>query len=81
MRRLCHYCKQPMKRGGTTEPRSATWDHKIPKSRGGKGGENKVRCCRQCNQTKGDMTEAEFSGWLAGGRPNKREYLKAICLL
>jgi len=46
----CFYC------GG--QPNSV--DHMIPRSRGGKGGENLVPCCSPCNQMKGCMTVPEF---------------------
>lgn len=49
-----------MTKGGTKKPRSMTSDHLIPKSRGGGGGANKVKCCFQCNNEKGDRTEAEY---------------------
>jgi len=64
VRRLCYYCRQPMKRSGTKEPRSMTWDHLMPKCRGGGGGDNRVRCCRKCNNEKGNMTEPEYRQFL-----------------
>lgn len=51
---LCFYC------GKLTEGSKWTLDHKIPKSRGGRGPDNKVGCCATCNRTKGSMTVEEF---------------------
>jgi 5-methylcytosine-specific restriction endonuclease McrA len=67
---LCYYCKQPMTKGGTKKPRSATSDHLIPKSRGGDSSPaNKVRCCFKCNNEKGDMTESEYAAFRANRKP------------
>lgn len=52
---FCYYCKKPTI--------MAKWsvDHKIPRCRGGSNlSENKVGCCKTCNQSKANMTEAEF---------------------
>lgn len=61
----CYYCKMPF---NTDDPSSSyywTVDHKIPRSRGGKGGRNKVYACRRCNEEKGARTPAEYRQWLA----------------
>ena len=42
--------------------RRATVDHLLPKSRGGKGGNNLIIMCSQCNCEKGDMTLDEWLG-------------------
>lgn len=53
----CPYCAEPME-----WPRGApTRDHVFPRARGGElTDENKIICCRTCNQDKGDMTLVEF---------------------
>ena len=51
----CHYCKDPL------EIEDATWDHVIPKSKGGKRGSNLVVACKRCNSAKGDMPISEFT--------------------
>jgi 5-methylcytosine-specific restriction endonuclease McrA len=56
----CYYCGVKMTRSGTKKPTSATWDHRLPKSRGGGNGNNRVRACRRCNTRKGSMTDLEF---------------------
>lgn len=50
----CQYC-------GTEEPaKNLTFDHVIPRSRGGKGGfRNIVASCQRCNLRKGNRTPAE----------------------
>ena len=49
----CFYCGQ-MLRG------NYVLDHMIPQSKGGKGGENLVACCRDCNAFKSDLSVEEF---------------------
>lgn len=63
-RYICHYCGRKTKREASTgDPLAFTVDHLIPRSRGGGWKkENLVCACRECNNTKGDMTEAEFIG-------------------
>lgn len=53
----CVYCgEQVTLSAGKPEPSSATCDHFIPRSRGGKNGKgNQVLACYSCNQAKGDM--------------------------
>jgi hypothetical protein len=57
----CVYCATEV-RLSTLGPddRRATFDHEIPKCRGGGDGENLVLACRRCNTAKGDMTGVEF---------------------
>lgn len=75
----CHYCGAPF--GGDPQ-RAKTRDHKQPLSRGGANSpDNIVAACYLCNHTKGNMTDLEFRAWISIGRPNKRDYLKAIGLL
>lgn len=66
---------------GGSPQQMATREHKIPKSRGGGDGVNVVWACYQCNETKGNMTDAEFLNWIALGRPNKAKYMKSIGLV
>jgi hypothetical protein len=76
----CHYCRRPLGQDGPEGTK--TRDHKQPLSRGGSNhASNIVACCDKCNQTKGHMTEAEFFGWIARGRPNKFSYMREIGLL
>lgn len=58
----CYYCNARVIDVATKEhPKAATLDHKQPTSRGGTDADdNTVLACYQCNQAKGDMTEAEF---------------------
>lgn len=50
----CYYCGIP------TEFEEWTLDHMQPLSRGGGNGENRVGCCYNCNNAKGNMTLEEF---------------------
>lgn len=67
---VCHYCDWPIvdphsiadKKVRDCDPLLATWDHRTPKSRGGKRGHNEVLACYTCNQRKGNRSEAEFMG-------------------
>lgn len=63
----CYWCKRPMSLDGRNEGASATRDHLIPRSRGGKNfmrvpgsKKNRKRCnvvaaCRDCNSCRGNM--------------------------
>jgi 5-methylcytosine-specific restriction endonuclease McrA len=74
----CYYCRAPLD-GNNPQTGRKTLDHKQPKSRGGTDDPaNVVPCCYLCNHTKGHMNEIEFKTWISIGRPNKREYLKAL---
>lgn len=74
-RRLCHYCRVGMTKRGSRDPRSATIDHIIPKSRGGDSSPiNKVECCRKCNNEKGNFTGAEYLSWIKAGKPNREVF-------
>jgi len=48
----CHYCKRTMVDPRRRANLSATRDHVIPKCLGGR---KTVKCCRHCNNLKGDM--------------------------
>ena len=48
----CAYCGCRFTGDGE---RRSTLDHRIPKSRGGKGGANLVPACLSCNQKKADQ--------------------------
>ena len=53
--RRCYYC------GDVLTRRSASIDHKFPRSRGGsEETENKCLCCKACNHKKDDLTVEEF---------------------
>ena len=53
--RYCFYCGKKLSR------RIATKDHVIPKSKGGGDSyQNIVNCCRDCNESKGNLLPNEF---------------------
>lgn len=61
----CYYCQRRLlkphpEQPHPTSPLSATLDHVVPKSRGGKRGNNLVLVCRDCNELKGDLSDYEF---------------------
>lgn len=62
----CHYCGQHVQTAakGVEKRLWATVDHKVPRSRGGKGGDNKVTACMPCNSRKKDRTAEEYIAWL-----------------
>ena len=51
----CHYCGTKDLAGSIFE-----YDHYLPKSKGGQGGENLVLCCRSCNSKKKNMHGDDF---------------------
>jgi len=68
----CQYC------GGRFAAEDLTYDHIIPKSRGGKTKwENIVTCCVDCNRRKGGRTPAEASMQLIR-QPNRPTWVPAI---
>lgn len=69
----CAYCGHPMRRRGVGET-SATKDHIVPKSHGGRF--VKIPACRKCNQAKADMSLHAFleSGYFAEIRKHKHKY-------
>ena len=68
-----------MTKRGSKEPRSATVDHIIPKSRGGTNSPiNTVLCCRKCNNEKGNFTGVEYRDWIKAGRPNREVFKSNI---
>lgn len=62
----CYYCGDPLvygklKYGDKVPPNMKTRDHRIPKSKGGKGlPNNQVDCCFACNTHKNDLSEMQF---------------------
>lgn len=61
----CFYCHVRMEKKGEG-PRSATLEHRIPLSRGGRHSRvNTVAACGACNTLKGDKTDEEFAFVLA----------------
>jgi 5-methylcytosine-specific restriction endonuclease McrA len=68
----CQYC------GETFPPEDLTYDHVIPRSRGGKTQwSNIVTCCIQCNRKKGGRTPKE--AWMRLIRkPSRPKWLPAL---
>ena len=60
---ICHYCgRKTLRNVPDSHPLAFTVDHLTPRSRGGGWKrENLVCCCRECNNSKGDMTAEEFT--------------------
>lgn len=74
----CQYCgvKPPSKRAALKwmEQKSLTFDHIIPRSRGGKTTwENIVTACYECNRKKGNKSLEEL-GWRLKKRPDKPDW-------
>ena len=68
----CGYCRKAY----PTE--DLTFDHVVPRSRGGKTSwENIVTCCIGCNTAKANRTPAE-AGLTLASRPRKPKYLPAV---
>jgi 5-methylcytosine-specific restriction endonuclease McrA len=68
----CQYC------GGRFSPTDLTWDHVIPKARGGRTEwENIVTCCIDCNRKKGGRKPSEASMTLIR-KPKMPEWLPII---
>lgn len=68
----CQYC------GDRFPTEELTYDHVIPKSRGGKTRwENIVTCCVECNRRKGGQTPSEASMKLIR-EPHKPDWVPAI---
>ena len=69
----CQYCgaRPPSKRAALKwmEDRALTFDHIVPRSKGGKTTwDNIVTCCHDCNKRKGNRTPEEM-GWKLKKRP------------
>lgn len=63
--RECHYCGRLTWRGMKCPPNcraDAAWtrDHKVPKSEGGRGGDNLVVACQRCNMAKNSGDYSDF---------------------
>ncbi len=74
----CQYCgtKPPSKRAAIRwmEEKALTFDHIIPKSRGGKTiWENIVTCCQNCNGKKRDRSPAQL-GWKLKQQPKRPKW-------
>jgi len=68
----CQYC------GKRLAPEELTYDHVIPRSKGGKTEwENIVTCCPECNRKKGGRTPAE-AGMKLLKKPTRPKWLPAI---
>jgi 5-methylcytosine-specific restriction endonuclease McrA len=68
----CQYC------GARKPTEDLTFDHVIPRSRGGRTcWENIVTCCVDCNSDKADRTPAE-AGLELRARPKKPHYLPTV---
>jgi len=68
----CQYC------GKKLSPEELTYDHVIPKSKGGKTvWENIVTCCPSCNRKKGGRTPEE-AGMRLLKKPTRPKWLPAI---
>lgn len=68
----CQYC------GRKRPPGQLTWDHVLPRARGGKTEwENIVTCCIVCNRKKGGRIPSEASMSLIR-RPSKPEWLPVL---
>lgn len=50
----CHYCSRHVSRYEVEK------DHKLARSKGGKGGFNLVPCCERCNRRKGSKEYEQF---------------------
>ena len=69
----CYYC------GDALDEYSRTIDHILPKSKGGVlSKKNKVYCCMQCNQLKGDKTPDEFLEFMGGYLLAMRKELQLV---
>jgi 5-methylcytosine-specific restriction endonuclease McrA len=73
----CFYCSSAFVWDDPLSPRYPTRDHKVAKSRGGKGKRNIVWACSQCNNEKADMTTDQFIEYLTvtRGLHTRRERL------
>jgi 5-methylcytosine-specific restriction endonuclease McrA len=68
----CQYC------GNKFQPEELTYDHVLPKSRGGKTEwENIVTCCVECNRRKGGRTPSEAAMKLIR-KPTRPTWIPAL---
>jgi hypothetical protein len=63
-RRNCFYCSSSFDWDNPQSEFYPTWDHKVPKSKGGGAGQNLVMACKRCNQEKGSMSVKEYREYL-----------------
>lgn len=64
--RACYYCERTLNVVRNGDLLDATWDHVIPRSKGGSNRmDNMVRACRECNTMKGDVMPEVWSAALA----------------
>lgn len=72
--KTCYYCHRNLNRF------TRTIDHLIPISRGGPNRiYNRVYCCKECNNEKGDMTVKEYNIYLSLKTKYTRKELRKIC--
>lgn len=73
---ICHYCRQ------ATSWEDWTVEHRIPRSRGGKGDPNNlVGACWLCNNRKGNRTEEEFVFGVGGVYSGKAKNISKYTFL
>ena len=63
-RTTCFYCSTTFNWDDEHSEFYPTWDHKIPRAKGGGKGSNLVLACKRCNQEKATMSVAEFREYL-----------------
>lgn len=81
-RGCCYWCKRPMILGGTGDL-SATREHLVPQSRGGKAFVKKdgrrvrniVAACNRCNALRGSMDAHTFRTQCAPHKPTSRDQM------
>jgi len=63
----CEYCeRRTYPRGRKERGLDTTSDHVAPKWNGGTGDvPNRARCCRACNELKGDMSPAQWTRFMS----------------
>ncbi len=77
----CNYCGRTVFREHEDKHHKASFDHDIPKCRGGSNAlSNGILSCTFCNEAKADMTSKEFVHFCATGEflPSYVEYLQDV---